>query len=361
VEDMVAYKDLDSTNSLRADAYAPSFESSETYYPVMVLVHGGGFVRGCKHNVQKEAAVAAGQIRVDETTYVPQKFLVFNINYRLACRTSSTYLTLATETNGEIESNAALCGWHFTDPDTTGQDGFTYGPAVHDVEDAVAWIRDHPSHVNSWCPGSYDCWNGKIALVGNSSGGNLVYEAVGRIGPKSENENQVDAVGSWSGPLRISALDKLDADGNHIWPCASSEASKTKTCENGEHSYVNCGNNYPPQTSSCITNYVHASSYNYYQDTGLSMSFFANGTPYGLTGDGKREVISLASAHEFADQLDTNLWDTSGTTTTGDYRFCIVDYDLHARTYLYGYTCSDDPEDGKVYMNMVTFLLPALQ
>jgi hypothetical protein len=40
--------------------------------------------------------------------------------------------------------------------------------------------------------------------------------------------------------------------------------------------------------------------------------------------------------------------------------FCLVEADLHARSYIYDYTFADQPNGGTVFENMVAFLEPAM-
>jgi hypothetical protein len=80
--------------------------------------------------------------------------------------------------------------------------------------------------LNDWCPTNapVECWNGNIELFGNSAGGNLVYEAAGRMYEDSPtNPYQVQAIGAWSGAPRMDELE----DGH--WPCAPFETKKSES------------------------------------------------------------------------------------------------------------------------------------
>ena len=356
------------------DVYRPLWEGGTELptYPAMILVHGGGFSRGCNNHIQREAAVAAGVSR-DPDPKVPnhlsQKFLVFNINYRMACPDSDTDIP-----------NEIFCGGYFSTADSSPYDAVDYSPGVHDVEVAVSWVQAHAGEYCPWKPGwEYPCWNGKIELVGNSSGGNLAFEAAARLSPKTEtNTLQVDAVGSWSGALRLNVLS------TGTWPCNHLETSKYKRCQSAEIHYIHCagaGSTYPPPTA-CRPYYKDASpddpvsdanTYGIpYLDPGLPRAYFANGTPDpNSTPTGKKEIISLQSALDFEDDLGTNGWFENGSGDIGAFRFCQVDEDLHAKTYIYTdpdpaappaehHHCSDEADTDSVFEDMVSFLNSAV-
>jgi acetyl esterase/lipase len=357
----------ESTKDLHLDVYVPPGLPTPTivHYAAMIMVHGGGWDRGCKTNIQKEASIASGS-NEDGDYGLPEQFLVFNINYRLSCTASDPYLSLATEENGEVDSNDNLCGWDFQDTDTTGHDGEDHGAAVHDVEDAIEWVK---GNVNDWCPPNTpaECWNGNVELFGNSAGGNLAYEAAGRMYEySSSNPYQVQAIGAWSGAPRMDLLE----DGH--WPCAPAETSKANNCRGAQTKYTGCLANYPPQSQGCIDIYGDASPYSHFLDPGLPKAFFANGTPYGKAPPAplsrNREVSSMnAVATDFRGNLNNNQWAENGTSDTGSFMFCSVYWgadpvDLHARNYAYDddYDFHCDGETDSVYVTMITYLESAV-
>jgi len=350
----VLYKSLPEDHSIHLDVFAPPYESDTTTYPAMVMVHGGGWLRGCKTNLQKEASIASGSNQ-DEVNYgLSQQFLVFNINYRLSCTPETAPFTLASEENGEVDTNEDLCGWTFaTTDDDTDHDALDYGAAIHDVEDAVAWAQ---AHANEYCPSEgpavASCWNGNVELVGNSAGGNLVYMASGRMGDVADDA-QVQAVGAWSGALKLDYMDPpVDA-----WPCEDSQTWKADNCAKAERKYVDCGMSYPTDPNDpCLPEYSDASPEAWYFDTSLPKAFFANGTPKAVmpfaTND--LEVVSEASAKSFSDNLEGNGWDPDGPGPTGAFLYCKIPFDLHATNYLYDYSCPNETDS--VYVTMIDYL-----
>jgi acetyl esterase/lipase len=124
--------------SLTLDAYVPPGEGP---FPAVIVVHGGGFVRGDKQTFVKplfQPLTEAG-------------FAWFTINYRLAPK-------------------------------------YPFPAAVEDVERAIEWLRKNAK--------DYKVDPNRIALLGESAGGHLVSFA----GAKSRPETTVQAVVSFYGP-----------------------------------------------------------------------------------------------------------------------------------------------------------------
>ncbi len=334
-------------------------------YAAMILVHGGGWSRGCKHNLQREASVAAGTNTTSDVS-LSEHFLVFNINYRMACTATGTMMTLATETNGDEDSSTDVCGAYFTS-DPSLYDDVNMSPGIHDVEAAIHWVKNH---ADEYCPDNSGCFNDNIELVGNSSGGNLVYMAVGRMGVG--NDNQVQAVGAWSGPLDLFYLTST----SH-WPCSSNEIDSTKvnTCKSATMNYLGCGTY--PDSPSCDGNLQDASPAYTLFDNALPPAFFASGTPRvtNKPEGSKLEVVTVNGAVDFQSWLhDVHGWSGVGDAAPGVYRFCtVVDgndqvVDVHAKTYTHltasnpdGYFCHDEgTAGGTVFENMVAWLSNAV-
>jgi acetyl esterase/lipase len=124
-----SFTDGQGTHPLYLDEYTPPGD----LVPVaaVVSVHGGGWVGGCR-------------VWNDGISYhlALNGFVVFNIDYRLAC--------------AALGSPVYLCGYHYPVP-------------IGDVETAITWVRAHAS--------TYAPFNGKVVAVGTSAGGNLSFMA----------------------------------------------------------------------------------------------------------------------------------------------------------------------------------------
>ena len=117
--------------------------------PAVLWVHGGGWKDGDRYSDADYAARLADQ-----------GFVVFTIDYRLACRAGQ----------------GSLCGYHF--------------PAlVSDVQAALSWIRAHGA--------TYGADARKVGVVGASAGGNL--GGMLGVGP-----TRADAVVAFSGTMKMS-------------------------------------------------------------------------------------------------------------------------------------------------------------
>jgi hypothetical protein len=137
---------------LQAIEYDPLDMQTGDHFPLMVLLHGGGWAQGCRNSM----AGVAYDFAVADTS-LTYHYIVLSIDYRLACDPSDPQI-LGTQL-------APLCGWYYNTPDP--QRNNEPGAAIHDALDAVAWARNMWPTIAAASP----YWNGKIALVGGSAGG----------------------------------------------------------------------------------------------------------------------------------------------------------------------------------------------
>ncbi|HEX9411560.1 MAG TPA: alpha/beta hydrolase [Actinomycetota bacterium] len=110
---------------LYLDVYVPS----ATGAPAVLWVHGGAWARGDKNDAK---------VISEATDLANEGFVVFSVNYRLAC----------------TDPGNPLCGYQYDAP-------------VLDLEAAMTWIR-----ANGASP-PYNANVGKVGAWGNSAGGNL--------------------------------------------------------------------------------------------------------------------------------------------------------------------------------------------
>lgn len=146
--------------SLHLDVNRPA---STTALPAVILIHGGGFVTGHKDGSAALAALLADQ-----------GFVVFNINYRLACGTTPSQLFYS--------ATATL----------NGMCGARAMTIVQDVQTAVRWVRANAS--------KYGANPLRVGALGTSAGGHLA-STVGTRG--LAGAEKVDAVVAWSPPLDL--------------------------------------------------------------------------------------------------------------------------------------------------------------
>lgn len=137
------------TNDEDLDVYQPRASKP---LPAVLLVHGGGWMKGDKLDLKTLATTLAGA-----------GFVVFDANYTLA-----------------TASNAG------------------YPNQLDQLETAVSWIRSHASN--------YGVDPARVGALGASAGGNLV-ALLGLVptGPCTSGA-RVAAVVSWSGPMDLTAL-----------------------------------------------------------------------------------------------------------------------------------------------------------
>ena len=136
----VTYRSV-SSKQLKLDVYEP-LSTHTGDIGVIVVVHGGGWFTGCKRMSATFAQDAARGVSPSPG------FLVFNLDYRLACTSAD---------DPEIDY---YCGWTFATP-------------ADDVEYAIAWARAHaPDYL-----GTGQTFSEKVAVFGSSAGGNLAFEA----------------------------------------------------------------------------------------------------------------------------------------------------------------------------------------
>jgi acetyl esterase/lipase len=168
------------TISMYLDEYDPRGSGP---YPALILVHGGGWAIGCRWSVNADA-IAFARDSTDPIVTLAQNFIVFAIDYREACDPNDPNVPSAF---------TYLCGWNYLRKDVdTGRQA-----AVQDVLDAVSWVRlTYPGLPNR------PAWNGRVAVVGGSSGGNIstIASAVG------SGNTRPDAVAGFSSAWEFSAL-----------------------------------------------------------------------------------------------------------------------------------------------------------
>ena len=137
------------------DLYYPPGGRSGTRKPIIVLVHGGGFVGGDKSD---------SAVRTTARQLTEQGFVVAAVNYRLAG-------------SGGAETSA-----HEPSPFPDG---------LNDVKSAVRWLRTNATQLN--------IDGGRMGAVGHSAGANLAAQ----LGVTSDSSVRVQAVVSFSGLLDL--------------------------------------------------------------------------------------------------------------------------------------------------------------
>ncbi len=266
----VAYRILPKV-TLRLDVYEPAGRGS---HPALVIVHGGGWKSGCKSDVSSEAARAA---RVG--------FVVFAIDYRLACDPA--------DPRG---IDPSLCGY-------TGR------APVADVLAAVSWVRANGR--------SYAAIPTRIAALGFSSGGNLVYMA-GATGVAGGSAP--DAEAGWSGSTELGFLR------SGAVTCSRSEDPPACTATRTTH--IGC------ELATCPASWADDSAYAV--EAGGTPAFVANSTD---------ELIPYAEATDFAGEL---------SALGVPHRLCTVAGSVHATGYE---DLSCQGSSSSVFDATMTFLL----
>jgi len=171
-----------------------------------VLIHGGGWIGGCRENLDPEAV-----------TLRENGFLVFTVDWPLAC---------AEDSQSYAPEVLSLCGWPWQKQAwETGQPH----AAVQDVEDAVSWVK---AHAASYWSG----WNGKVAALGSSAGGTALLEGIADTA--QSGEPLVDVAATWSAKIEFGEfVDHVPTDHASRDTC---DHSKVPTnCWWGVDSYLN--------------------------------------------------------------------------------------------------------------------------
>lgn len=307
--------------TLLADEYSPT---APGLYPVMVLVHGGGFARGCRFSMDG----VGNKFATDAT--LPINFISISIDYRMACNSADPAIPVDSPI---LTQHICDWTWSITDPNRS-----LPGAAVWDVQDAVAQVR------NFWPYHSPNAskWNGKIALVGGSGGGNLAFLA--SVQPCASGVScHPDAVAGWSpfpefGHLGSTSYWTCDnSQTNNYQYCGSGYAEPGGVLEGGINRYLPCTNkDNPNYQSSCSSKYQQAAPYGVIASSGIyppNFSYIANGGgPNSDDGFELEEQSSLRAANDFVTLLQ------SGFVLVQE---CIVDGNYHA-TKLLNQFCNND-------------------
>ena len=294
------------TTKLLADEYDPQGTPPPAGWPVMILVHGGGFISGARGGMSAEALVFSGQ---DGSHPVDQAFLVLSIDYRL----DAPWIPNST-TRPEI-----YYGWNWRgliSPPGTGEPM----AAVHDVQDAVAFARTNASLLHA--PTS-----GKVVLAGSSAGGNLAYTAAALS--SSGATNRPDGVAGWSGQLKFERTD------NGFYFCDANQSKKPDSCRRDVNRYLGC-QDLTTFDQACVDDHT-------YHDASLTTLYAANDPPVLFANGGgptagvsPPEPIGLNGADDFLRYLDSIQFPTTKRNK------CVVDTTAHATAYLYDSKCESD-------------------
>jgi acetyl esterase/lipase len=326
------------------DQYDPVV-AQETFEPAIVMVHGGGWTRGCRRLLDKEAVELA-----------KAGYIVFSIDYRLAC---SGY-----EPNFSSEVTA-LCGWYFQ-----RQSVETGLPAVaaQDVQEAIAWVRLNVTDYWGW-------WNGKVAAVGESAGGNILLEAVATT---SDSTKKPDVVATWSGKIEMGRFIQRPNDGitsddtcDHSHKSGPNFEGVTR-CWTGEDFYLNsvdysqtppnpptpvCGIPRDPVNSKPCADaqpWIDAAPYTQWNagsHSTLPPAFFSNAGGPDPNIYANAETVPLQEAIEFR-----NLLVLKGFLQGVDMDFCVVDSKLHGSKYLFDPALSCETHPGEfVFTSTLNF------
>jgi acetyl esterase/lipase len=308
------------TTDLRFDQYNPPGTTGT--FPAVVLVHGGGWWSGCKESISGLAETLSR----DPDGLVVQHFFVFAIDYRLSCDRTTT----------PESSIKPYCGWTYRtiDPAT-----LTRGPAIHDVQDGVRWVR------TKWntSPQFDSRWDGRVFLAGASAGGNLALTAAALSTEAVRNRPR--AVAAWSGPSELQVMS------NGQYGCSDPNSRYPADCWKRTNQYLGCKiEPHVDQACESPVNYYAESSAitvgNY--DSADPPAFFANGGGGGALP----ELVALLEAIDFQVRLEGPL-----QFDPAEAVLCQVDASKHATGYLnLPYHCSDQPTDESVLQTTVNFL-----
>jgi len=127
-----------------------------------------------------------GELDPEAVTLRENGFLVFTVDWRLAC---------AEDSQNYAPEVLSLCGWPWQKQ--AWETGEPHA-AVQDVEDAVSWVKDHAA---SYWSG----WNGKVAALGSSAGGTALLEAIAEM--STPEAPLVDVAATWSAKMEFAAFD----------------------------------------------------------------------------------------------------------------------------------------------------------
>jgi acetyl esterase/lipase len=284
-------------HDLHLDEYDPQLPAMDSF-PALLLVHGGGWVGGCRSNNDNMALELA-----------QAGFVVFNMDYRLACKSLPIY----------------LCGYSFpTQPE--------------DVQTAMHWVRANAS--------TYAAWNGKVAAVGTSAGGNLVYLA-GDTG--NSGDTKPDVMAALSGPAELGFT---NCTAPYPWSCQPDNAAcdqayfaprVQKVCWPNTQAYEDdlplsgdqtaCGDNWAQASPACPPN--------------ISST---NPPPPTFIANSIDELVALNEALDFVAALDAH------NQTQNELCTVSTNGGHDHGTALVSDTC-DPPLGGNVLAQMVSFLL----
>ena len=165
---------------LTLDLYQPSSES-ESARPLIVMIHGGGFIEGSSEDMADHAEQMASR-----------GYVVASINYRLDASegdVTELFLTMAEEglaavNPGEVPPASAVAA------------------AMEDAADALNWLRDNAE--------AYGIDDSRIAIWGESAGAVTALQSAYALDDYGVNVPQVSAVVSHAGALGLDSLMEED-------------------------------------------------------------------------------------------------------------------------------------------------------
>jgi acetyl esterase/lipase len=209
---------------INLDYYLPP-DPLDTSHPAVVLVHGGGFVAGCRSELDPLAVAIANK-----------GYLVFNVDYRLACSLAE-------------HEEVWLCGtppWAFAVP-----------PA--DIRSAIKWVRDHADE--------YGAFTGVVVGIGTSGGGNLIYDA----GVTATGDYKPDVMAG------VSPFAELGYMSNHRAMCQDS--ADQGLCQDNTEAFMAITLTHPPGQFQCADSWQDASpACNISNENPPPPTFIANAT-----------------------------------------------------------------------------------
>lgn len=333
---------------LKLDEYSPltPLTPLTSEYPVLVLVHGGGWVAGCRGVVSREAKLFAGRLLLQDEDVVEEKFIVFSIDHRLACDMGS-YL------DAPDSPLPYLCGWRWDTEDDNEGDQAQAG--VRDLGDVIRWIKDT---TGGWedQPGSlYEYWDEEnIMVVGASSGGNLVASFAGRAA--ADPDIRPTAVALLSGFPETGQASTQD------WSCDAG-SSMAETCWQNLNNYLNCGvvNGQAPDEAVEACQEEDAGGEIRYEDASpINEDWDYPNTPAmfiasGGYGSGNYDLSPLQLSLDFHQTLDTQ----GNYEDETNLKLCQVASGGHATSYLDKEirNCEGDDEDDEVIESLVAFFV----